>query len=163
MIVRCRWPLHIGTGFAKLHSNPTGDTMTDRASSTTKDVLIESITKNLTRSSAKAVARAYSYVTGAAAEAGEDGEIDYDLGQSAFTVSGYYLPNHQPYTQHVFAQTPEEAVRKAFEAAIENNNIDVNADVDEAPLLDLVEATGLEIVSISRGHHDEAVSETDLF
>ena len=137
--------------------------MTETASTTSKDVLIESITKNLTRSSAKAVARAYSYVIGNAAEAGEDGEIVYDLGQSAFTVSGYYLPSHQPYTQHVFAQTPEGAVRKAFEAAIENNIIDVNADVDEAPLLELVDATGLEIVSVSRGHHDEVVSETDLF
>jgi hypothetical protein len=137
--------------------------MTETASTTSKDVLIESITKNLTRSSAKAVARAYSYVTGGAAEAGEDGEIIYDLDQSAFTVSGYYLLNHQPYTQHVYARTPEEAVRKAFEAAIENNNIDVNADVDEAPLLELVDATGLEIVSVSRGHHDEVVSETDLF
>ena len=137
--------------------------MSETASTTSKDVLIESITKNLTRSSAKAVARAYSYVTGGAAEARQEGEIVYDLGQSAFTVSGYYLPNHQPYTQHVFAQTPEEAVRKAFEAAIENNNIDVNAGVDEAPLLDLVEATGLEIVSVSRGHHDEVAGETELF
>lgn len=137
--------------------------MTDRASTTTKDVLIESITKSLTRSSAKAVARAYSYVTGRAAVAGKDGVIIYDLGQSAFTVSGYYLPSHQPYTQHVFAQTPEGGVRKAFESAIENNNIDVNAGVDEAPLLDLVEATGLEIVSVSRGHHDDVAGETDLF
>lgn len=82
---------------------------------------------------------------------------------SLYTVAGYYLATGQGYTQTVQAPSAEIAVRRTLEVCAINNNFEtrgLNFYGDE--LHTLVDAIGLEIVSVAEGEREELIGLTSL-
>jgi hypothetical protein len=87
-------------------------------------------------------------------------------GMPVYTVTGYYTDNHQPYSNHVQATSPEGAARETFKQVADDLGADVLAGTglsyEDAPLEEIAFEVGLEIISIVEGVPNERVFDTPL-
>ena len=79
-----------------------------------------------------------------------------DSSLTPYTVHALYVDTMQPYSDYVFAHSPEAAVRRAFKRCCENNDFPTEGiDFKGDSLMDLSDKVDLQITGVVEGHHEE--------